>query len=39
MENKEFGKLFEIRTKKFAIEIIKLSASMNFTVESKVIKN
>ncbi len=39
MENKEFGKLFEIRTKKFAIEIIKLSASMNFTTESKVIKN
>lgn len=39
MENKEFGKLLEIRTKKFAVEIIKLSSSLDFTTECKVIKN
>ncbi|MCP3931954.1 MAG: four helix bundle protein [Bacteroidetes bacterium] len=39
MENKEFGKQLEIRTKKFAISIIKLSISLPNTREGKVIKN
>ncbi len=39
MENKEFGRLLEIRTKTFAISIIKLSASLPNTSEGKVIKN
>ena len=39
MENKEFGKLLEERTKKFAISIITLSAILPLTVERKVIKN
>ena len=38
MDNKEFSKQLEIRTKKFAISIIKLSASLPNTPESKVIK-
>ncbi len=39
MENKEFGKQLEERTKKFAISIIKLSASLPKTAEGNVIKN
>lgn len=39
MENKEFAKQLEFRTKKFAIEIIKLSTSLANTSECKVIKN
>ncbi len=39
MDNKEFGKLLESRTKKFAISIIKLSARLPNTTESKVIRN
>ncbi len=39
MENKEFGKQLEIRTKNFAILIIKLSSSLPNTTEGKVIKN
>lgn len=39
MENKEFGRLLEIRTKRFAISIIKLSTSLPNTSESNVIKN
>ena len=39
MDNKEFSKQLETRTKKFAISIIKLSASLPKTSESKVIKN
>ena len=39
MDNKEFGKQLESRTKKFAIHIIKLSASLPNTPEGKVIKN
>ncbi len=39
MDNKEFGKQLESRTKKFAISIIKLSASLPYTSEYKVIKN
>ncbi len=38
MDNKEFSKQLEIRTKKFAISIIKLSASLPNTPEGKVIK-
>jgi four helix bundle protein len=38
MDNKEFGKLLEVRTKKFAIEIIKLSASLPSTAEGFVIR-
>jgi len=38
MDNKEFSLQLESRTKKFAISIIKLSASMPNTTESKVIK-
>ena len=39
MDNKEFSKLLEERTKKFAIDIIRLSASLPNTPEGKVIKN
>jgi four helix bundle protein len=39
MDNKEFSKQLEIRTKKFAISIIKLSSSLPKTEEGKVIKN
>ena len=39
MDNKEFGKQLEDRTKKFAISIIKLSASLPNTTEDKVIRN
>jgi len=39
MNNKEFGKELEKRTKTFAISIIKLSSSLPFTPEGKVIKN
>ena len=38
MDNKEFSKQLEIRTKKFAISIINLSASLPNKPESKVIK-
>lgn len=39
MDNKEFGKKLELRTRKFAISIIKLSISLPHTQEGKVIKN
>lgn len=39
MDNKEFSKQLEIRTKKFAISIIKLSISLPNTPEGKVIRN
>ena len=39
MENKEFGKQLESRTKIFAISIIKLSAQLPITPELKVIKH
>ena len=39
MDNKEFGKLLEMRTKKFAITIIRLSAIIPETSEGKVVKN
>jgi len=37
MDNKEFSKKLEERTKRFAISIIKLSSSLPATVEGKVI--
>ena len=39
MENKTFSRELELRTKRFAISIIKLSASLPQTVEGKVIRN
>ena len=39
MENKEFGKKLEERTIKFAISIIRISAMLPDTPESKVIRN
>jgi len=39
MENKEYSKQLEIRTKKFAISIIKLSISLPNNTESKVIRS
>jgi len=39
MDNKEFSKQLENRTKKFALTIIKLSVSLPNTPEGKVIKN
>ena len=39
MDNKEFSKKLEERTKAFAIRIIKLSALLPNTVEGKIIRN
>lgn len=39
MENKEFGKQLEKRTKIFAIAIIKLSSSLPNSPEGRVIRN
>lgn len=39
MENKEFGKQLEARTKAFAIRIIKLSAGLPSSVEGKIVRN
>jgi len=39
MDNKEFSKQLEDRTKKFAISVIRLSASLPNSYESNVIKN
>ena len=39
MDNKEFARKRETRTKEFAINIIKLSASLPYDSEYKVIKN
>jgi four helix bundle protein len=39
MDNKEFGRQLEKRTKDFAISIIKLSIELPLTAEGKVIKN
>jgi hypothetical protein len=39
MDNKEFGKQLEKRTKKFAIEIIKISTLLPQSTEARVIKN
>ena len=39
MENKEFSKKLEVRTRAFAIRIIKLSATLPNTVEGKIVRN
>ena len=39
MDNKEFSKKLEERTKKFAISVIKLSTSLPGSPEGKVIRN
>ena len=39
MDNKEFGKLLESRTKKFALNIIRLSVTLPGSPEGKVIRN
>ncbi len=39
MDNKEFGKQLEKRTRTFAISIIKLSSSLPQTPEGRVIRN
>jgi four helix bundle protein len=39
MENKEFGKQLEDRTKKFAISVIRLSMQLPVSPEGKVIRN
>lgn len=39
MKNKEFGKVLEIRTKNFALQIIKVSKLLPNTIENRVIKN
>lgn len=39
MENKEFSKQLQKRTKTFAIKVIKLSASLPNTVEGKIVRN
>ncbi len=39
MDNKEFSKQLETKTKRFAISIIKISAQLPNTPESKVIRN
>lgn len=39
MDNKEFGKQLEFRTKKFAISILKLSSTLPNTQEARVIRN
>jgi four helix bundle protein len=39
MDNKDFSKQLEGRTKKFAIDVIRLSASLPNTTECKVIRN
>jgi four helix bundle protein len=39
IENKEFAKELEKRTRKFAVKIIRLSAKLPNTPEGKVIKN
>ena len=39
MENKEFSKNLEIRTKQFAIEVIRLSGLLPNTPEGRVVRN
>ena len=39
MNNKEFAAQLEKRTKTFAISIIKLSSSMTYTPENKILRN
>lgn len=39
MDNKEFSKILELRTRKFAVIIINLSSSLPNTPEGKVVRN
>jgi len=39
MENKEFSKQLESRTKQFAIRIIKLSSNLSISIETKFVRN
>jgi len=39
LDNKEFAKKLELRTKRFAVAIIKLSVLIPNTPEGKVVKN
>jgi len=39
MTNNEFGKTFELRTKKFSIVVIRLSSSLNNSQEARVLRN
>jgi four helix bundle protein len=39
MDNKEFSRILEIRTKNFAVQIIKFSISLPTIPEGKVVKN
>ncbi len=39
MDNKEFGKVLELRTRRFAIAIVMLSGSLPNTSEARVIRN
>lgn len=39
MNNKEFAKKLELRTRQFGISILKLSSSLPNTIEGKVIRN
>jgi hypothetical protein len=39
MNNKEFSEKLESRTLDFALSVIKMSASLPYTVELKVIRN
>jgi len=39
MDNKEFSKILEQRTRKFAVRIIKLSTTLPHTAEGMVIRN
>lgn len=39
MENKDFGKVMETRTKRFAIDIIKMSSKLPSSPEGLVIRN
>tara|TARA_B100000959_G_scaffold281984_1_gene347389 strand:- start:846 stop:1115 length:270 start_codon:yes stop_codon:yes gene_type:complete len=39
MDNKEFSKMLEERTKKFAVRIIRLSSMLPNTYEGRVVKN
>jgi four helix bundle protein len=39
MDNKEFSKELEKRTRKFAVRIIRLSTALPNTLEGRVVKN
>ncbi|PKP11317.1 MAG: four helix bundle protein [Bacteroidetes bacterium HGW-Bacteroidetes-4] len=39
MDNKEFSKILEQRTRKFAVDVIKLSSELPITPEGKVVRS